>query len=144
LTWRSPLCARCGGADDPVAEAEVTLRLASSSDGPALAIRDHLVPLVRERGTLGVQRDTVRLIILRTGGLTIEHWTPFNDLAPGDAASPGYRHALTQQHRQPDLPYGLDVWQGDLRVMRLLWADGGEFQVVDFVRGPWEEEALAA
>jgi hypothetical protein len=48
-------------------EAEVTLKLVSSSDGPALAIRDHVVPLVRERGTLEVQRDTVRLIVLRAG-----------------------------------------------------------------------------
>jgi hypothetical protein len=48
-------------------EAEVTLKLVSSSDGPALAIRDYVVPLVRERGTLEVQRDTVRLIVLRAG-----------------------------------------------------------------------------
>lgn len=121
----------------------MTLRLASSSDGPALAIRDRLVPLVRERGTLELQRDTVRLIVLRAGELTIEHWTPFNDPSPTDAASPGYRHALAQQHSLPDLPYGLDVWHGDLRVMRLLWADSGAFEVADFIRGAWEAQALA-
>jgi hypothetical protein len=125
-----------------MAEAEVTLRLASSSDGPALAIRDHLVPLVRERGTLEVQSDTVRLIVLRAGELTIEHWTPFNDPSLTDAASPGYRHALAQQHSVPDLPYGLDVWHAHRRMLRLLWADTGAFKVVDFVRGPWEAEAL--
>lgn len=121
----------------------MTLRIVSSGDGPALAIRDHVVPVVRERGTLEVQRDTVRLIALRAGELTLEHWTPFSDLTPGDAASPGYRHALTHQHTVPDLPYGLDVWRADLRVMRLLWADSGAFEVVDFIRGGWEAEALA-
>ncbi len=121
----------------------MALRLVSSGDGPALAIRNHVVPLIRARGTLEVQRDTVRLTVLQTGELTFEHWTPFNDLSPEDAASPGYRHALTHQHTLPDLPYGLDVWLGDERVMRLLWADGGTFDVVGFVRGAWETEALA-
>jgi hypothetical protein len=116
--------------------------MAASSDGPALALRDHLVPLVRERGTIEVQRDAVRVIVLRAGELTIEHWTPFNDLSPADAASPGYRHALAQQHSLPDLAYGLDVWQADVRVIRVLWADSGAFKVVDFVRGPWEGTAL--
>ncbi|WP_237213344.1 hypothetical protein [Falsiroseomonas oryziterrae] len=120
----------------------MTLRLASSSDGPALAIRDHLVPLVRKRGTLQVQRDAVRLIVLQAGELTIEHWTPFNDPSPAEPASPGYRHALSQQHSVPDLPYGLDVRHAGHRVMRLLWADSGAFKVADFVRGPWEAEAF--
>jgi hypothetical protein len=53
----------------------------------------------------------------------------------GDASSPGYRHALAHQHTLPDLPYGLDVWCADARVMRLLWADGGAFKAVDFTRG---------
>lgn len=119
------------------------LRLVSSGDGPALAIRDHLVPLVRERGTLEVQRDAVRLVVLSDGAWTIEHWTPFNDLASGEAASPGYRHALAQQHSVPDLPYGLDVRHAGTRVMRLLWSEGGAFQLVEFARGAWEAEALA-
>jgi len=46
----------------------MALRLVSSDDGPALAIRDRLLPLARERGTLQVQRDAVRLIVLRTDG----------------------------------------------------------------------------
>jgi hypothetical protein len=121
----------------------MALRLVSSGDGAALAIRDHLVPLARARGTLEVQRDAVRLIVLREGALTIQHWTPFNELSSGEAASPGYRHALAQQHSVPDLPYGLDVWTGEDRVMRVLWADDGTFELVEHVRGAWEAEALA-
>ncbi len=81
----------------------MALRLVSSGDGPALAIRDHLIPLVRERGTLEVQRDSVRRITLRADAWVIEHWTPFNDLSPGEAASPGYRHALERQRPLPVL-----------------------------------------
>ena len=121
----------------------MTLTLVASGDDQALAIRDHLLPLVRERGTLLLQRDAVRLTALRTGPWVIEHWTPFNDLAPEEAASPGYRHALERQHRAPDLPYGLDAWHGGTQVLRVLWADDGSFAVAAFVRGPWEAEALA-
>ena len=121
----------------------MTLRLVSSGDGPALTIRDHLLPLVREHGTLEVQRDAVRLIALRTETWAIEHWTPFNELSPEEASSPGYRHALKRQHTVPDLPYGLDIWHAGAKVLSVLWADDGTFNVVDFVRGSWENEALA-
>ncbi|MBX6387003.1 MAG: hypothetical protein IRZ07_29175 [Microbispora sp.] len=121
----------------------MTLRLVSSGDGPALALRDHLLPLVRERGILEVQSGAVRLVALRTAAWTVEHWTPFNDLSPGEASSPGYRHALEHQRTRPDLPYGLDVWHTGAKVLSVLWADDGAFEVVHFARGPWEAEALA-
>jgi hypothetical protein len=92
-----------------VVEGCMTLALVSSGDGPALMIRDHLLPLVREHGTLEIQRDAVRLIALRTEAWAIEHWTPFNELSRGEASSPGYRHALERQHTTSDLPYGLNV-----------------------------------
>jgi hypothetical protein len=119
----------------------MNLRLASSSDYRALAIRDHLLPLVRERGALENQRGPVRLIVLETGDWTVNHWTPFSDLLPGEASSPGYRHALERQHTRPDLPYGLDVWHGT-KVLSILWSDDGSFEVVTFVRGSWEDDAL--
>lgn len=121
----------------------MTLTLVSSGDGSALMIRDHLLPRVHENGTLEIQRDTVRLITLRMETWVIEHWTPFNDLSPGEASSPGYRHALERQHSMPDLPYGLDVWLGGTKVLSVLWADDGTSKVVHFVRGSWEDEVLA-
>jgi len=120
----------------------VTLRLASSSDDRALAIRDHILPLLRAHGALEVQRDTVRLVELRLAGWIFRHWTPFSELNSGEAASPGYRHAIERQHTQPDLPYGLDVWHG-MRLLRILWADDGKFEVASFIRGAWEDAALA-
>ena len=121
----------------------MNLRLVASGDDRALAIRDHLLPLVRDRGTLGCQRDSVRLIALHVGPWRFEHWTPFNELSPGQASSPGYRHALARQHTRPDLPYGLEVWRGGTKVLGVLWADHGPTAVDRFVRGSWEDEALA-
>ena len=121
----------------------MTLRLVSSGDDRALAIRDRLVPFVREHGTLELQRGPVRLVVLRTGPWTIEHWTPFGDLSLDEASSPGYRHALERQRAGPDLPYGLDLWRDGARVLGVLWSDDGASEVVVLVRGPWEDEALA-
>ena len=122
----------------------MALRLVASADDRALAIRDRLVPIVRERGTLELQRGPVRLVALRTGPWTIEHWTPFGELSPDEASSPGYRHAVERQRTRPDLPYGLDVRRDGARVLGVLWSEDGASQVVVFVRGPWEDEALAS
>jgi hypothetical protein len=120
----------------------MSLRIVASSEQQALAIRDHVLPLLRARGTLGVQRDTVRLIEFGMDGWVFRHWTPFNDLTPGEASSPGYRHAIERQRTQSDLPYGLGIWRGP-EMLRILWSDDGSCNVVSFVRGPWESEALA-
>jgi len=106
-----------------------------------MAIRDHVLPLLRVHGALEVQRDTVRLIELRMPPWMFHHWTPFNDLNPGEASSPGYRHAIERQRTQSNLPYGLDIWHGE-RMLRLLWADDGSLDVVSFVRGKWEDDVL--
>jgi hypothetical protein len=118
------------------------LRLVASSDDRALAIRDHLLPLIRGQGRLQVQRDVVRVIALELDDWLISHWTPFNDVAVEEAASPAYRHAIEQQRSRPDLPYGLEVWRGD-RVLSVLWDDHGAFAVPCFIPGDWEDEALA-
>jgi hypothetical protein len=76
----------------------MTLRLVSSGDDSALAIRDHLVPLVRLSGSQEVQRDSVRLISefeneLPSGTLhgveymsAVATWCGF--VSDGDAAHP--------------------------------------------------------
>jgi hypothetical protein len=119
----------------------MSLTLVSSSDDRVLAIRDHLLTVVRERGRLQVQKGPLRLIVFETGPWIVNHWTPFNALSPEEASSPGYRHALERQHSRPDLPYGLDVWHGE-KVLSILWSDQGRFEVTIFVRGSWEDEAL--
>ena len=120
----------------------MNLKLVSSGDDRAIAIRDHLVPLIRDGGAIELQRGAVRLITLQTGPWTLTHWTPFNELAPGEASSPGYRRAVERQHDSPDLPYGIEVRHGAAKVLSVLWADNGSSEVTHFVRGSWEEEAL--
>ena len=120
----------------------MNLRLVSSGDDRALAIRHHLLPLVRARGLLELQRDALRLTTLQTGPWTVTHWTPFNDLAPEEASSPGYRHALERQQAGPALPYGIEVWHNENKVLSMLWADDGTSEVISFICGPWEDEAL--
>jgi hypothetical protein len=124
----------------------MSLRVAASSDVRALAIRDHVLPLVREQGVIQDLEDkssSLRLIVLERDPWQFTHWTPFNALARTEASSPGYRHALAGQHTRPGLPYGLDVQHDGTKVLSLLWADEGAFEVLAFVRGAWEDDALA-
>jgi hypothetical protein len=118
------------------------LKLVATCNDRGLAIRDHLLPLIRDKGSLQVQRDVVRVIAIELDGWLFHHWTPFNELGLEEASSSAYRHALEQQRSRPDLPYGLEVWRGD-KVLSVLWADHGAFEVPCFVRGAWEDEALA-
>jgi hypothetical protein len=123
------------------------LKVAASGDANALAIRDHLLPIVRAHGTLEDLEDKdspLRLLVLERGPWCFRHWTPFNALAPTQASSPGYRHALERQHTtRPDMPYGLDVSHDDANVLSLLWVDAATFKIVNFVRGAWEDAVLA-
>jgi hypothetical protein len=121
----------------------MTLRLVSSGDDRALAIRDHLVSLVGLSGSQEVQRDSVRLISLQRGPWIITHWTPFNELARDEASSPGYRHALGRQQSASSLPYGMDVSHDGRKVLSILWADDGAWKVTSFHRGSWEDDALS-
>jgi len=123
----------------------MTLHVAASADANALAIRDHILPILRERGVLEdleAKNSPLRLLVLERQAWRFVHWTPFNALAPGQASSPGYRYALADQHTVADMPYGLDVWHDGMHVLSLLWAEAGAFRVVRFHRGAWEAEAL--
>jgi hypothetical protein len=122
----------------------MNVRLVSNSDQRAVAIRDHILPLLRQHGTVQIQHDTVRVTELRKGIWAFRHWTPFNELDEGEASSPGYRHALERQRNRQTLPYGLDVWHGvqQAKVLRILWAEDGTIDVADFIRGAWEDDAL--
>lgn len=120
----------------------MTLRLASSNDHLALAIRDHVLPLVRSRGTLEQQFHGLRRITLSIDPWSFSHWTPFKTLAAGEASSPGYRHAIEQQRAGPTLEYGLDIRLHGKHVLGLLWSDHGSFDVNVFERGDWEAQVL--
>lgn len=98
------------------------------------------MPLLRQRGAVQVQCDAVRITELRMGTWAFRTWTPFNELGREEALSPGYRHAIERQRTRKALPYGLDVWHGVNRVLRILWSDDESTEVTIFVRGQWEDE----
>jgi hypothetical protein len=120
----------------------MNLRLVATDAGRAIAIRDHILPLLRQDGTVEVQRDVVRLTELRIRHWVFRAWTPFNELGREEASSPGYRHAIDRQRSRTALPYGLDIWEGTVRLLRILWSDDGTVDVASFVRGQWEDEVL--
>jgi len=120
----------------------MNLRLVTTDTGRAIAIRDHILPLLRQDGTVEVQRDVVRLTELRIRDWVFRFWTPFNELGREEASSPGYRHAIERQRSRKSLPYGLDIWEGTALVFRIQWSDDGTVDVASFDRGQWEDEVL--
>jgi hypothetical protein len=122
------------------------LRIAASGDSRAITIRDHVLPIVREHGTLRDlegKNSTLRLIVLERDAWVLTHWTPFNSLAPTQAASPAYRHAIARQRSRPGLSYGLDLVFAEKHVLGVLWSDDGTVSVTTFIRGEWEAAALS-
>jgi hypothetical protein len=120
----------------------MTLELVTPSGAQVIAIRDHVLPLLRQGGAIQLQRDAVRVTELQVGVWIFHLWTPFNELSREEASSPGYRHALERQRPGKALPYGLDIWYGTTKVLRMLWSDYNTIEVMVFVQGPWMEEVL--
>jgi hypothetical protein len=92
----------------------MNLRLVASNDAVRLRFETTFFCWF-VKAELEVQRGLVRLVTWEQAPWVVHHWTPFNDhllLQPGEASSPGYRHAVERQHAMPDLPYGLEAWHG--------------------------------
>ena len=109
----------------------------------ALAIRDHLLPLIRVQGAMEeIGGSGLRMVMWKAGRFAFALRSPFT--AWGIKASPpgSYSAALAKQRANPVLPWGLDVWHG-CKVLSLQWDDAGRAEVISFTRGPWEDEALA-
>ena len=107
----------------------------------ALAIRDHLLPLIRVQGAMEeIGGSGLRMVMWKAGRFAFALRSPFNPLP--NTALDSFRAALAKQRANPVLPWGLDVWHGH-KVLSLQWDDAGRVDVVSFTRGPWEDEALA-
>jgi len=112
----------------------------------ALAIRDHLLPLIRAHGAMrevgGSPPRLLRMVTWEAGGFTCLLRSPFTPPRPEAPMARSYGAALAKQRAGPVLPWGLDVEQGR-KVLNLQWDDAGRAEVISFIRGPWEDEALA-
>ncbi len=109
----------------------------------ALAIRDHLLPLIRVQGAMKeIGGSGVRMVTWEAEPFGFALRSPFTPWPPG-APSPGsYGAAQAKQRANPVLPWRLDVWH-ERKVLSLQWDYAGRVEVISFSRGPWEDEVLA-
>jgi hypothetical protein len=109
----------------------------------AVAIRDHLLPLIRERGAAQeISGPTGDMAVWKVGNFTFALHSPFNPWRVETPPAAAYSQALARQRSKTAPAWGLDVWHGG-KVLSLRWDDPGGIEVVSFFRGPWEEAALA-
>ncbi len=107
----------------------------------ALAIRDHLLPLIRVQGAMKeIGGSGLRTVVWEAGGFGFALRSPFTPWP--DAPLFSYNEALAKQRASPVLSWGLDV-RHRRKVLSLQWDDAGRVEVISFTRGPWEDEVLA-
>ena len=132
----------------------------------AIAIRDHVLPLIREHGTLDrhpfgksyitttrwfctLSGETLPERAARTdqGLLIFSLRTPFSNWDAVRSPVPSYAQALAKQQAtrgRPVLGYGLDIWRsGSNKVLSIEWDDDGRSNLISMKPGAWEEECLA-
>ena len=114
--------------------------MASPKRERALAIRDHVLPLIRDRGSLQRLND-VSIVTWGARALRFALRTPSSSW-PNERTAPPYQQTLTGQQAST-LPYALDVWFAGRKVMSLEWSDAGAFNLIRFTAGEWEAKALA-
>ncbi|MDO9714323.1 hypothetical protein [Paracraurococcus lichenis] len=114
----------------------------AEQDARALAIRDHLLPLIQAHGALEeVSGMAGRVARWRVGGFICLLRSPFTPW-PAEVPIASYDQAISRQRAKRVLPWGLEVWSGH-KMLSLQWDDEGQVDVTSFQRGPWEVEALA-
>jgi hypothetical protein len=117
----------------------------SEEDGAAraVAIRDHLLPLIRSHGTMQeVSGMAGRPAVCKVGSFTCTLRSPFTPWPVEAPPAASYEQAISRQRAKPALPWCLEVWHGHT-VLNLQWEDDGTVEVISFTRGPWEDDALA-
>ena len=109
----------------------------------AIALRDHLLPLIWAHGAAQeINGATSRMAVWKAGDFTFALQRPFNPWQVETPPAAAYSQALARQRSKPAPAWGLDVWHGG-KVLSLRWDDPGGIEVVSFFRGPWEDAALA-
>jgi hypothetical protein len=71
----------------------------------------------------------------KIGSISVSYRTPFQAL-PKVPEQLRYMQALLGG--KDNLPYGLDVWTPEKKVLNLEWDDAGTVEIVSFKPGEWE------
>ena len=103
-------------------------------------LRDLGISLVTKLGQWE-KCGAIRGLTATHGALHVSYRTPFQKL-PQPSEFDKYQDALLGG--KPNLPYGLDIWWEGKKVMNVEWSDRGEFDVVSYRKGRWEDSLRAA
>jgi hypothetical protein len=101
--------------------------------------RNRLVEIVRRAGCRAVNG----WVSADENGFNIMHRTPFTAPMPQGSQAPTYLHALLKQRAKPDLPYTMEVWYLNKKILNVQWDDKDEIQLISFRPGEWEEKLAA-
>jgi hypothetical protein len=102
----------------------------------AIRARDAILALLKAHGTW-CDFGQCKALRFQGHGLDALYRTPFQRLP--HAPEPIKYLAAMKGTRSPEtLPYGLDVWAGQSRVLNIEWADDGRVVVVSYKPGEWE------
>ncbi len=107
----------------------------------AKIIRDHILPLIRMKGSV-VDISGIKVLMWDAPPWKFIHRTPFSpvsQLKPSD-----YTEARLLQKRggKLNLGYSLDIWRGK-KLFNVEWDQPDKLSIVSFMRGDWEDEVLA-
>jgi len=109
----------------------------------ARALRDVALAIVKRDGQpQEFSGGVARMLVASRDGLKISYRTPFQKWSSDSSQpAPSYGHAQARQRHPGSLAYGLDIW-APREVLNVEWNDTGEFQLVSYAPGAWEETLL--
>jgi hypothetical protein len=101
----------------------------------ALEVRDHALQIINKQGN----PPLVKLTDTNVGTISINYRGPSQKLPVVSAqlVAAAAFHGITDSN---NLPYGLDIWTAQGKVMNLEWNESNETQLVSFKSGEWEAE----
>jgi len=69
--------------------------------------------------------------------------TPFQKIpkASVESRKKAFQHGL--RLKGLNLPYGLDIWTSEAKVLNIEWEEGGKTKIISFKRGAWEDMVLS-
>lgn len=99
-----------------------------------LEIRANVLRVLRDIGEWSGEGHN-RALGAKIGTISVSYRTPFQAL-PKVPEQLQYMRALLGG--KDNLPYGLDVWTPEKKVLNLEWDDAGAIEIVSFKPGEWE------
>ena len=108
--------------------------------GMALRIRDAAIEIVEHEGRFE-NTGMVPVRGWRGNELSISYRTPFQKI-PGPSIDTIKKAAILGHSLKVNLPYGLDIWAAQGKVLNIEWDHQNHVELVSFKRGEWENEVL--